>query len=339
MTVFSLTTLKAIQNPVQDRLDLVAKEMQELLTAEVPLLAQVGEHLMLMKGKLMRPTFVLLCSEIEKPGEAAAKARAGEVDRAVRLGAVVELIHLGALVHDDSVDQSSLRRGIPTLNVLFNHQVSIIAGDFLYLTALNQLVRNDETEALKILVDASTQMTIGEMWQMSSFAPLESTEKDYERVIRAKTASLIEAACRCGALCGAPHYEEQLRRFGDSIGMAFQIVDDLLDYTEVAATTGKPNGHDLGEKKVTLPLIAALRTMSPSARKRVEELFATEEQLSEPQVSEIIGIVAEAGGLDYARKRGEEFALQAERALVDIPAGPAKDALIGSISYVMERNF
>jgi octaprenyl-diphosphate synthase len=321
-------TLQAIQAPVQDRLDQVAHEIRRFVTADVPLLAQVGDHLMTMKGKMFRPTLVLLASATDDAPQ----------ERAITLAAVVELVHLATLVHDDAVDHSVLRRGMPTLNAMFSHQVSVITGDFLYSVALAQLLKHEDIDAMRILVDASTQMTIGEMWQLSSRNPLESSEYDYEVVIRAKTASLIAAACRCGALCGAPHHEEALREYGDALGMAFQIADDLIDYTQVAATTGKPTGLDLREHKVTLPLIAALRTMSPAAKARVETFFALQEEPTDAQVAEIIGIVTEAGGLDYARRRGEEFAQKAEEALNKLPQTVARDALSWSISYVMERN-
>jgi octaprenyl-diphosphate synthase len=227
---------------------------------------------------------------------------------------------------------------MPTLNALFSHQVSVITGDFLYSVALAQLLEHADVPAMRILVDASKEMTIGEMWQMSSLDPLQSSEHDYEVVIRAKTASLIAAACRCGALSGAPQHEQALREYGDALGMAFQIVDDLIDYTQVAATTGKPTGLDLREHKVTLPLIAALRNMSPAARGQVNAFFALQDDPDDAQVAEIVGIVTEAGGLDYARQRGEAFASKAEDALKKLPHTVARDALSWSISYVMERN-
>ncbi len=328
MTVSTPPTLQAIQASIQDRLEMVANEIRQFITADVPLLAQVGDHLMLMKGKMFRPTLVLLSSATDD----------APTDRAVTLAAVVELVHLATLVHDDAVDHSVLRRGMPTVNSLFSHQVSVITGDFLYSTALSQLLRLEDLNAMRILVDASTQMSVGEMWQMSSRQPLESTEADYERVIRAKTASLIEGACRVGAISGAARHENALRQYGDALGMAFQIADDLIDYTQVAATTGKPTGLDLQEHKVTLPLIAALRTMSPAAKAQVEAFFAESETPDESQVAEIVGIVTEAGGLDYARQRGEQFAVQAEKALAVLPRTVARDALSAAISYVMERN-
>jgi len=319
--------LGQIQAPVRDRLDAVTQEMERIVTGDVPLLAQVGKHLMAMKGKMFRPTLVLLSSAVTDTPD----------DRASILGAVVELIHLATLVHDDAVDHSVLRRGMPTINSLFSHQISVIMGDFLYSVALTRIVALDDIPALRTLVGASTQMTIGEMRQLSTVEPLTFSEADYEFLIRSKTASLISAACRVGASCGAAAYADALAKYGDALGMAFQIADDLIDYTEATETTGKPTGLDVREHKVTLPLISALRTMSPAARARVDAFFASDEP-TDAGVAEVIAIVAEAGGLEYARRKGAEFAEQAADALAGLPDTVARDALFASISYVMERH-
>jgi len=319
--------LAEIQASVRGRLDDVTREMEHIITGDAPLLAQVGQHLMTMKGKMFRPTLVLLSSATDDT----------PTPRAATMGAVVELIHLATLVHDDAVDHSVLRRGMPTINSLFSHQISVIMGDFLYSVALKRLMALDDMAALRVLVDASTQMTVGEMRQLSTIEPLTFSEGDYEFLIRAKTASLMSAACRVGAMCGAERHTGPLRMYGDALGMAFQIADDLIDYTEVAETTGKPTGLDLREHKVTLPLIAALRTISPAARARVEQFFAAEEP-TDAGVAEMVGIVADSGGLDYARRRGREYAAQAAEALDALPETVARQALFSSISYVMERH-
>lgn len=320
-------SLADVQTPVRAKLDEVLHAMEKAVTGDVPLLAQAARHLLAMKGKMFRPTLVLLASE----------ADGTPTDRAIVTAAVVEMVHLATLVHDDAVDHSELRRGMPTINSLFNDQISVIMGDFLYSTALTQLITLDDMRAIRALVDASTQMSVGELRQLSTVSPLDFSEDDYEFLIRSKTASLISAACRVGALCGAERHVEALAQYGDALGMAFQITDDLIDFTEATETTGKPSGLDLREHKVTLPLIAALRTMSPAARRQVQALF----QLSEPSpsaVAEVAGIVLEAGGLDYARRRGEEYAGVARETLSSLPPTDARDSLGAAISYVMERH-
>jgi octaprenyl-diphosphate synthase len=320
--------LRDIQSPVLTQLDAVSRELWRIVSADVPLVQEVQDHLMGMKGKLFRPTLLLLSSAVEERSQ----------PRAVTYAAVVELIHLATLVHDDAVDHSALRRGMPTINSLFSHQVSVIMGDYLYLRALRELVTLGDLEAMRAITVASNEMTLGEMRQLSAFDALAFTETDYETLIRAKTASLFMAACEVGALCGAPRHRDALVRFGERLGMAFQVADDLLDYTEGQEMTGKPSGLDLKEHKVTLPLIAALREMPASARARVEALFASPEPEDEA-ISEVVGIVRDHGGLEYARRRGDQFAREAEEALNELPEGPARASLIDSIAYVVERRW
>jgi octaprenyl-diphosphate synthase len=320
-------TLHAIQLPIRAKLDDVARTMSQIVSSDLPLVGQVSTHLLAMRGKMFRPTILLLSSEVaENPG-----------DKAITLAATVELIHLATLVHDDAVDHSVLRRGMPTVNALFSHQVSVIMGDFLYSTALTHLVRLGDLEALQALTRASTEMTLGEMRQLAVADPLRFTESEYYDLIRSKTASLMRAACELGALSGARRYRDALATYGENLGMAFQIADDLLDYREEKETTGKPSGLDLREHKVTLPLIHALRAMSGASRQEVERLFATD-TADDGAIASVVRIVEENGGFEYARHRGEEFAERAHDALADLPDTVARRSLAASISYVMERH-
>ena len=320
-------TLRRIQASVNAKLEQVTEEMASSVLSDAPLLARMGQHLMAMRGKMFRPTLVLLSSDVENRSE----------KQSVTLAAAVELIHLATLVHDDAVDHSVLRRGMPTLNSLFTHQISVIMGDFLYSIALTKLVNLGDINALRALTRASTEMTIGEMRQLAVDDSLSFSEDDYYTLIRSKTASLMSAACEVGSLAGASQHREALIRYGDALGMAFQIADDLIDYTEAQETTGKPTGLDLKEHKVTLPLIAALRVMSSAEREKVDALFANESP-ADDDVAEVIRIVAANGGLDYAREKGALFADQAREALAGLPDTVAQQALYESISYVMERH-
>ncbi|MBA3656950.1 MAG: polyprenyl synthetase family protein [Gemmatimonadaceae bacterium] len=320
-------SLGEIQAPVREQLDQVTNEMSRIISQDLPFLHQISAHLMAMRGKLFRPTIVLLSSQT-----------AGTLDpRATTLAATVELIHLATLVHDDAIDHSVLRRGMPTLNALFSHQISVIMGDFLYSTTLSELVRVGDIEVLRSLTRASTDMTLGEMRQLSVADSLSFSEDDYYALIRAKTGSLMASAAEIGSLCGAQAYRSDLLEFGEALGMVFQISDDLIDYTEAQETTGKPTGLDLREHKVTLPLIAAMRTMPANQRKRVSELFASPEP-TDAMVSDVLSIVAENGGLEYARTKGEYFAERARKALIPLPETVARRSLMDSITYVMERH-
>jgi octaprenyl-diphosphate synthase len=318
--------LKEIQAPVRERLENVVHEMRRIVSAELPIIEQVSGHLLQMRGKMFRPTLALLASETSEAPE----------PRVVTLAAVLELMHLASLVHDDSVDHSAMRRGLPTVNSLFSHQVSVIMGDFLYSRALEALVALGDLDLMRVLTGVSTQLTIGEMRQLAAVDALAFTEQDYEMLIKAKTASLLSAACETGAMCGASRHRDALRHYGERLGMAFQVADDILDYTEKASMTGKPSGLDLKEHKVTLPLIAALPRLSREARASVEALFAADEP-SDDQVSEVVALVAEVGGIDSARRRGELFAHEAEEALDGLPDTPARAALADAILYVMDR--
>jgi octaprenyl-diphosphate synthase len=320
--------LRDIQAPVQAQLDAVAGELWRIVSTDVPLVQDVQAHLMAMKGKLFRPTLLLLSSHLEERSP----------PRAVTYAAVIELIHLATLVHDDAVDHSALRRGMPTVNALFSHQLSVIMGDFLYLRALNELVTLEDLEAMRVITRASNEMTLGEIRQLGAYDALAFGEQDYETLIRAKTASLFMAACEVGALCGAPTHRGPLVRYAERLGMAFQVADDLLDYTEESAVTGKPTGLDLREHKVTLPLIAALREMGSAARARVEALFANPEP-PDDQIADVIAIVQQHGGIEYARRRADLFTREAEEALGSIPDSPARTALLDGIAYVVERRW
>ncbi|HEU4563485.1 MAG TPA: polyprenyl synthetase family protein [Gemmatimonadaceae bacterium] len=320
-------SLRDIQAPVREQLDLVVGELGRIVTADFPMIEEVSKYLLLMKGKMFRPTLTLLCSSVEERPE----------PRALTLAAVIELVHLATLVHDDSVDHSVLRRGMPTVNALFSHQVSVIMGDFLYSRAMVELVRVGDMEILQIIANATNEMSVGEMRQLAAVDALSFSEDDYEALIKAKTASLLSAACGIGALSGARRFAPALLRYGMSLGMAFQVADDLLDYTAEEAVIGKPSGNDLREHKVTLPLIAALRTMSPAERKVVEALFA-EPEPDDAAIARVEAIVAENGGLDYARRRGAHFADAAEEALAGLPDVPAVTSLRDAVAYAMDRS-
>jgi octaprenyl-diphosphate synthase len=318
--------LGEIQSPVRESLNRVEAELWRIVDDGSAVVGAVSHPLVGMKGKLFRPTLLLLASASDDRPD----------PEATTLGAILELVHLATLVHDDTVDHSVLRRGMPTLNSLMGHQISVIAGDFLYLRALKELARIGNMEYMRVLTNASDEMTRGELKQLIRGDPLSFAESDYEELIRAKTASLFRAACELGALTGASAYREQLARYGERLGMAFQVTDDLLDYTAAQEVTGKPSGLDLRERKMTLPLIAALREMAGPERERVEALFASESP-SDGEIHDVIGLVAASGGLEYARRRGDEYAAEAEDALDGLPDTAARAALFDAVAYVMER--
>lgn len=319
-------TLSTIQAPVADRLDRVVDEFRRILVSDFEGITQINEYLLQVRGKLFRPCLTLLCDQVD--GEPSEDAET--------LAAVIELIHLATLVHDDAVDHSVLRRGMPTINALWSHQVSIIMGDYLYSRSISELARLGDIEPVRILAATSNSMSVGELRQLASFDALDFGEKDYYQLIECKTASLISAACELGAISLDEELRPRLKRFGYELGMAFQIADDLLDYTADEEVIGKPAGLDLREHKVTLPLIAALPELNPGEREFVEEFFEEEEPKDEA-IARIVEMVGRNGGLDYAKAKALEFARNAQDALDGLPDNPAVQALRQSVTYAIER--
>ena len=319
--------LAQIQAPVRDRLDQVLDEIRRIVAADFDRIEEVNNHLLLLPGKLFRPTLVLLANEVG----------GNPHPDAVTFAATVELVHLATLVHDDAVDNSVLRRGQPTVNSLWSHQIAIIMGDYLYSRAVTELARVGHLEAIRILGEAANVMSVGEMRQLTAYDALDFSEEDYYRLISAKTASLMKAACGMGAFRGPDPYREALSEYGHNLGMAFQVADDILDYVGSEEVTGKPVGHDLRERKVTLPLVGALREASPAAEAEIREFFTLVEP-GDDQIFRIVDLVRELRGVDYARAKAHGFAERAERALEGLPEAPALDSLRGSITYVVDRN-
>jgi octaprenyl-diphosphate synthase len=321
-----MPTLDQIQGPIADRLDRVVDEFRRILMSDFDGIGEINDYLLQIRGKLFRPSLLLLCNEVDSP-------RSPEAET---LAAVIELVHLATLVHDDAVDHSVMRRGMPTINTLWSHQVSIIMGDYLYSRSISELSRLGRLEPISILAAASNSMSVGELRQLASYDALDFTEQDYYLLIECKTASLISAACELGALVGNEIHRATLARFGHYLGMAFQIADDLLDYTADEAVTGKPSGLDLREHKVTLPLIAVLPELTGEERAVVDRLFSNPEP-SEADIVPVVNLVLSRGGLDYARGKALEFARNAAEALEELPDGPAVQALRQSIVYAVER--
>jgi octaprenyl-diphosphate synthase len=319
-------TLPAIQRPVRAELDGVFDELGRIVRSDFPLIEDVNMHLLRIKGKLFRPTLLLL----------AARA-VGRLSRPkIILGATVELIHLATLVHDDSVDHSVLRRGQPTLNALFSHQVAVIMGDYLYSRAIIELVNLNDLEPLRVMARVTNEMTVGEMRELEAHDALDYGEEAYAALIEAKTASLMAGACEVGAVDAEPTQRAALRRYGLQLGMAFQITDDVLDYTESERTTGKPSGLDLKEHKITLPLIAALPRMTVVERERVRGLM-TDPEPRDDAVADVMAMVHARGGVDAARARAAGYAERAAAELEALAPSAARDALTDCLTYAVER--
>lgn len=320
-------TLDDIQGPVRGELDRVIDELRRIITSDFDRIEEVNQYLLLLRGKLLRPALLLLANRIGRPQD----------PRAVRLAAVVELVHLATLVHDDAVDHSVLRRGQPTVNALWSHQVAVIMGDYLYSRAIIELSEVGSHDATRVMARAANEMSVGEMRQLTAYDALDFGEDDYDRLIAAKTASLMSAACELGALVGDASLRGPMAAFGHNLGMAFQIADDLLDYTGTADVTGKPTGHDLRERKVTLPLVGAMERAGRDEMAEIRDFFTLLEP-SDEDIARVIKLVTELGGLEYAREKADGFAAAAVESLDGLPAGSALEALRASVAYATQRN-
>lgn len=318
--------LSAIQAPVRGLLEGVSDEIRRIVVSDFDDIEDVNEHLLFMRGKLFRPTLLLLSSGVAKRTH----------EDSVTLAAAIELVHLATLVHDDAVDHSALRRGLPTVNALWTHQVAIIMGDYLYSRAVSELARIGNLDALGVLANAANEMSVGEMRQLASYDALDFTEEDYDRLIAAKTASLMSAACEMGAIAGAPEHREALAAYGHNLGMAFQVADDLLDYTGTEAVTGKPTGHDLRERKVTLPLVDALSRVSEAEDREIRAFF-TRVDPTDDEIARIVEIVVSKGGLEYAAAAAQRYAERAVEALTPLPDSDATRALRDAVRYAVDR--
>lgn len=320
------THLEGVRAPVRARLHEVEETLLSMVPSGFEALDDVGEYLFSRSGKLFRPTLLLLSNGVG--GRPSAEA--------VRLAAIVELLHVATLVHDDAVDHSVRRRGMPTVNARWTHQVAIIAGDYLYSRAVIEITALGRLEPIEILARTANRMTIGEMRQLILHDGLGFTRRDYDRLCEHKTASLLSAACELGAMAGVPEHREPLRDYGYHLGMAFQITDDLLDYTARPDITGKPSGQDLREHKVTLPLIEALGSMTGPERERVEALFSDPDPRDD-SVDEVVDIVRRRGGIDAAGREARAAAARARERIAPLPDDECAEALGRAVEYVVER--
>ena len=323
--------MSAVQKPVRRELERVQAHLRELFRTPIPILNEVGGHVLATRGKKFRPTLLLLTARLR-----------GNLGReAVLCATVVEMVHAAALIHDDSVDRSDLRRGLPTVNGLWTDEMAIIMGDYLYAQAMSTLVTHKLDTPMAILARVVTEMSCGEALEFQYAHDLGVTEQQYEELIRAKTGSLIGAATEIGAGLngGAKDLRRRLhyRKFGEAVGLAFQIVDDLFDYLADPEVTGKPVGSDLADGKITLPLIAALRQASEADRKRLQRL-ARRRRWNRQEWDQLKSLVERCGGFEYARARATTHADAARRLLGSEEDGAARQALDRAIDYAVRRD-
>jgi octaprenyl-diphosphate synthase len=306
----------------------IEEEISRLLDSDISLISVVGRYIMNSGGKRLRPLLMILCSRL--------CGYTGGNDAS--LAVVFEFLHAAALLHDDVVDHAEFRRGHPAANTIWGNPAVVLVGDFLYSKAIQMAVEYRDVRILEVLLNATTKMSEGEVLQLINSDNLEVGENEYLEVITRKTAVLISAACQTGAILGSAGAIEEtaLRDYGHHIGIAFQLIDDTLDFTGEAEELGKPVGNDLQEGKATLPLIYALRNAKAAERLRLRQIFIAD-QIPAKDMSEIRNLVVRTGGIEYTNNKAIAHSMRAKEALRVFSKSPVKEILDDIADYVISR--
>jgi len=318
-----------IKAPIREEMELFEQKFQGAMSSKVALLNRITYYIVNRKGKQMRPMFVFLVAKMVSGG--------GMSERTYRGASVIELIHTATLVHDDVVDDSNKRRGFFSINALWKNKIAVLVGDYLLSKGLLLSIDNGDFDLLRIISVAVREMSEGELLQIEKARRLDITEEVYYEIIRQKTATLIAACCAMGACSVLPEETEiieKMRLFGEYIGMAFQIKDDLFDYTDDAI--GKPTGIDIKEQKMTLPLIYTLNNCSEDEKKWLINSVKKHNK-DKKRVKEVISFVKQRGGLEYATYKMKDFQERALKLLDDFPVSDYKNALVLMVNYVIDR--
>ncbi len=322
-----MLSINEIKKPIAADIDAFEERFKSSMQSSVPLLDRITHYIVKRKGKQIRPMFVFLSASI-----------CGGINESTHRGAaLVELLHTATLVHDDVVDNSYQRRGFFSINALWKNKIAVLVGDFLLSKGLLLSINNNDFNLLRIVSEAVKQMSEGELLQVEKVRRMDVEEPVYYEVIRQKTASLIASCCACGAAsAGADDATvEKMRQFGEKIGIAFQIKDDMFDFG--TDDVGKPLGIDIKEKKVTLPLIYSLNNAPRTERKRIISLVKNHHD--DPQkIAEIIRFVNETGGLQYAETQMKKYQDEAFQLLNTFPESESRFALEQLVRFTTERN-
>ncbi len=321
---------RTIQDRHKKHFDQIDNALSETLVSRVPLIEDMGSHSLLGRGKRLRPLlFVLSCHLFDSQRK-----------DIYRLAAVFEYIHAASLLHDDVLDNAETRRKKPSTNSVWGNHAAVLEGDFLYLKSSSLAIEAQSLPFLKRFTDAAATMTEGQILELIRTDDWNISKEEYFEIITAKTAALLSATCACGAVIAGAEKRavESLGEFGLNLGIAFQLVDDLLDYSSSEQVMGKPVGKDLQEGKITLPLIYALPRMNRSERKRTEDLFKNR-RAGEEDYRNLLDFVRENGVLDRIRSEARSYVDMAEKNLETLPHSAAKRSLLELGRYVIERKF
>jgi octaprenyl-diphosphate synthase len=326
----SSPALSQIFEPIRADLEKVDHEFARHVQSQVELIPKIGQYIQTSGGKRMRPAVLLM----------AARLSGYQGDRAVLYAAVVEFIHTATLVHDDIIDDSDLRRGRLAVHSRWGNDITVLLGDYLYIKSMALALTHDSLEIIRLLCDVTLRMIEGELYQLTKNGDAEISEDEHFEIIRRKTAYLFGGCAQIGGMLGhvTTEREQALREYGFNLGMAFQLVDDLLDFTGDSESVGKPIGSDLREGKVTLPLIHLLRQGSEGVGSRIVRDIIRSHTVEADQWRELLHCLKEHASIDYAYRRAVEFADRAKKPLYAFPPSSERDALLSLPDYVLARD-
>ncbi len=319
--------LSEISKPIKSELETFNDLYKQSIKSDVGLVDLIAKYIIRQKGKKIRPLLVLLSAKIS-----------GEVnDRSYRGAVLVELLHTATLVHDDVVDNADKRRGFLSINAVFKNKAAVLMGDYLLARGLLIAVDGKDYDFLSVITNTVKRMSEGELLQIRKTRKLDIDEETYFQIISDKTASLLETCCQIGSLSSSNNgeYHQAMKKFGESIGMAFQIRDDILDYEGTTSLIGKPVGGDIKEKKITLPLIYSLNQVSKSEADSIKKMIKNGGKKEE--VQKIIEFVRKNKGIDYALKVAHDYSNTAMEMLKIFPDSPSKIALQALVDFITDR--
>jgi octaprenyl-diphosphate synthase len=327
----SKTRLDLVQmfEPVRADLEAVEREFERQVQSQVGVIPEIGRYIQKSGGKRVRPAVLLM----------AARLCGYTGPRAILNAAVVEFIHTATLVHDDIIDDAEVRRGQKAVHSRWGNDVTVLAGDFLYIKSMAMALTQDTLDVVRLLCDVTLRMIEGEIYQLTKNGVVDITEDEHFEIIRRKTAYLFSGCAEIGGMLGeaGPARERELREYGFNLGIMFQLVDDLLDFTGEAETLGKPIGGDLREGKMTLPVIHLLRHAGGDAGALIRAVVK-DRHVSVEDWARIRRLLSEYGSIDYAHNRAVEFGETAKRHLRAFPDSPERDALMALADYVLVRD-
>ena len=323
-----IATLKEITAPILDDIKIFQDEFENALKSEVRLINSISKYMIRNKGKNIRPILTILSARL-----------CGEPTlNSYKAAAMMELLHVATLIHDDVVDEATLRRGKPSVNRVWKNKLSVLMGDFILSKALINMIGLKDFEALEQISSTAEKLSAGEILQIEKSITRSMTEDVYFEMIGQKTASLIATSCELGAITTTKREDDRLATysFGQNLGMAFQIKDDLFDLLGSESDTGKNGGGDVKQNMITLPLIFAKAKMSRLDYRQLKKLLKTKKK-NRSTLNKISGIVEEAGGIDYAKKKLDDFSELALQAIDSYPDSDFKKSLVDLVAFNSSR--